>query len=105
MSTGTFYRQPQQTPLFQSWGVGIFSTVAATTAGENLERRVAFFSEAQFRNFWGVSLEGNVETGRFNDRLLRGGPLAARPVSSRVEFGVESDSRKPLIMEQASKWR
>jgi hypothetical protein len=25
--------------------------------------------------------------------------LAARPVSSRVEFGVESDSRKPLIIE------
>ncbi|MBA3852799.1 MAG: hypothetical protein C0503_00200 [Gemmatimonas sp.] len=99
MSTGLFYRQPVQTRLFQSWGLGVFSTVAATTAGENLERRIATFSEAQFRNFWSVNLEANLETGRFNDRLLRGGPLAARPVSSRIEFGVESDSRKPLIME------
>jgi hypothetical protein len=99
VSTGTFYRQPVQTRWFQSWGVGVFSTVAATTAGENLERRIATFSEAQFRNFWEVSLEANLETGRFNDRLLRGGPLAARPVSSRVEFGVGSDDRKPLIVE------
>ncbi|WKW11456.1 DUF5916 domain-containing protein [Pseudogemmatithrix spongiicola] len=99
VSTGMFYRQPVQTPLFQNWGVGLFSTVAATTAGENLERRLATFSEARFRNFWGVNLEANVETGRFNDRLLRGGPLAARPVSSRIELGIESDSRKPLIME------
>jgi hypothetical protein len=99
VSTGTFYRQPVQTRLFQSWGLGVFSTVAATTAGENLERRVATFSEAQFRNFWSVNLEANLETGRFDDRLLRGGPLAARPVSSRIELGVESDSRKLLIME------
>lgn len=99
VSTGTFYRQPEQTPLFQSWGVGIFSTLAATTAGENLERRLAIFSEAQFRNFWSVRLESNIETGRFNDRLLRGGPLAARPVSSRTEIGIGTDSRKPLIME------
>ena len=99
VSTGMFFRQPRQTPWFQSWGIGLFSTVAATTAGENLERRIATFSEAQFRNFWSVNLEANLETGRFNDRLLRGGPLAARPVSSRIELGVTSDPRRPLIVE------
>ncbi len=98
VSTALFYRQPSRTAWSQSWSTGIFSTVAANTGGDLLERRVATFNEVRFLNFWGVSLEGNVETGRFNDRLLRGGPLAARPVSARAELGVESDRRRPLIV-------
>lgn len=98
VSTGTFLRQPEQTEHFQNWSVGVFSTFAWNTAGDNLERRLAVFSEVQWRNFWKFSLEGNVETGQFSDRLLRGGPLAARPLSSRVELGVETDPRKPIIL-------
>ncbi len=97
LSTGTFFQQPTQTARFQNWSVGVFSTFAWNGAGDNLERRIATFSELRFRNFWGVSLEANVESGDFNDRLLRGGPVAARPASRRAELEMETDSRKPLI--------
>lgn len=97
LSTALFYRQPSRTSRFQSWGAGIFSTTAWNTAGDNLERRLATFSEVQFHNFWSLSWEGNIETGQYNDRLLRGGPIAARPVSSRHEFGIETDARRRLI--------
>lgn len=98
ISTGTFYRQPNQTRFFQNWSTGFFASLAATTAGDNLERRIATFNEVQFRNFWTINLEANLETGRFNDRLLRGGPMAARPSSSRTEISVNTDPRRALIL-------
>ncbi len=98
ISTGTFYRQPNQTRFFQNWSTGFFASVAATTAGDNLERRIATFNEVQFRNFWTINVEANLETGRFNDRLLRGGPIAARPRSSRTELSLNTDSRRTLIL-------
>ncbi len=98
-NTGTFFRQPTQTANFQRWSVGVFSTFSWNGAGQNLERRFATFSEMQFRNFWTLVLEANAELGEFSDRLLRGGPVAARPRSQRAELGIRSDSRKPIIAE------
>lgn len=97
VSTGTFYRQPSQTARFQSWSVGVFSTFSWNGGGDNLERRLATFMELRFRNFWGVNLEANTELGDFNDRLLRGGPVAARPRSRRLDLELETDSRRSLI--------
>lgn len=97
LSTSLSYRQPTQTARFQSWSLGVASTHSFNGAGQNLEQRLATFNEVQFRNFWSVSMEANTEIGRYNDRLLRGGPVAARPNSWRLELEVESDSRKPLI--------
>ncbi len=97
VSTAISYRQPNRTRAFQNWSFGLFSTIAATTAGENLERRIASFNQVQLLNFWTLTLEGNLETGRFNDRLLRGGPLAARPRSTNAEVEVTTDPRRPVI--------
>ncbi len=105
VSTGMFFRQPQRTRFAQSWSTGLFSTVAANTAGDLLERRIATFNEIQLRNFWSLSLEGNIETGRFDDRLLRGGPIAARPISSRIEAGVESDPRRTFIFSVGAEYQ
>ncbi len=98
ISGGLSYAQPRQTPRLQSWSTGMFSTLSWNTAGDNLERRVASFSEARFRNFWRLWVEGNVETGQYDDRLLRGGPIATRPVSGRVAISVTTDERRPLIL-------
>ena len=98
-NTGTFYKQPTQTARFQNWSIGVFSTVSWNGAGQNLERRIATFSEVQFRNFWTLSGSANAERGTFNDRLLRGGPVAARPGSQRVELNIRSDSRRTIIAE------
>lgn len=98
VSTGMFVRQPQRTRFAQSWSTGVFSTFAANTAGDLLERRFASFNELQLRNFWSFSVEGSVETGRFDDRLLRGGPIAARPIATRLEAGIESDPRRQFIV-------
>jgi len=98
LSTATTYSQPNRTRYLQSWSTGFFASVAATTAGDNLERRIATFNRVQFLNFWILSTESNLETGRFNDRLLRGGPIAARPNSSRTEISVTTDPRRPLIL-------
>lgn len=97
LSAATSLAQPNRTRYFQSWSLGVFASVAATTAGENLERRISSFNRFQLLNFWSLALEGSLEAGRFNDRLLRGGPLAARPNSTRVEARVTTDPRRPII--------
>lgn len=99
ISTSTSYRQPTQTARFQSWQTGFATTFAWNGAGDNLEARLATFNELQFRNFWSLSLEANTELGQYNDRLLRGGPVASRPASRRLELGLETDSRKSVIIE------
>lgn len=102
ISTATTYSQPNRTRYFQNWSTGFFASVAATTAGDNLERRIATVNEVQFRNFWTIEVESNLEAGRFNDRLLRGGPIAARPSSSRTELSINTDSRRTLIIRVAA---
>jgi hypothetical protein len=97
VSTGVFYRQPSQTARFQNWSVGAFSTHSFNGGADNLENRFAALAEVRFRNFWGVFLEANTELGRFNDRMLRGGPVAERPTSRRFDIEVETDSRRPVI--------
>jgi hypothetical protein len=98
VSTGTFFRQPERTRRLQSWRSGVFSTFSWTGGGDNIERRLATFNEVQFHSFWTMAIEGNVETGAYNDRLLRGGPIAERPVSARTELSVRSDPRRTLIV-------
>ena len=51
---------------------------------------------AQFQNLWSVNAGLNGNAPQKNDRLTRGGPLAARPPDIGVEFGVDTDPSKVI---------
>jgi hypothetical protein len=53
---------------------------------------------AQLRNYWAVESFLIVRPGVLDDRLLRGGPVVARPRSSYAYASVSTDSRKPVVL-------
>ena len=65
------------------------------TTGEG----VIALSEGTFRNFWSFSLMGMVSPDTLSNRLTRGGPLALIPWGYEIEGFLETDGRKPVVLE------
>ncbi|MCU0649812.1 MAG: carbohydrate binding family 9 domain-containing protein, partial [Gemmatimonadaceae bacterium] len=97
LSTGTFWRDFTLRRLTREWESGVFATVSENFAGESVEQRTSWFGRAQFANFWEVEGMGNVSPPTMNDRLLRGGPLALRPLGWTQGLSVSTDERRRLI--------
>jgi hypothetical protein len=49
-----------------------------------------------FNNFWFLGGRAGVQPDRYNDRLLRGGPLALQPRGWNANVSVNTDTRKPI---------
>ncbi|MBX9927949.1 MAG: carbohydrate binding family 9 domain-containing protein [Gemmatimonadaceae bacterium] len=93
VSGALFYQEPTQKGAFREWSIGAFPTFSWNYAGLPIERRVSLFSRAETKGFRSLSVESYYQPRTFSDRLLRGGPIAARPEDWRVALGVGSDSR------------
>ncbi|HEX8360098.1 MAG TPA: DUF5916 domain-containing protein [Longimicrobium sp.] len=65
--------------------------------GEHNYSSYVLSSSAQHRNYWAGELQLGASPRTTDDRLTRGGPLAARPGFWRVSAGLNSDQRKPLV--------
>jgi hypothetical protein len=57
------------------------------------------FSEGLFRNFWRFNLMAAVNPETISNHLTRGGPLALIPWGYQFELGLETDGRKPVVVE------
>ncbi len=64
--------------------------------GDNIQQSISGGAFAQLLNFWGFELFGGTSLRVMDDRLTRGGPLAAEPASYFVSTGFFSDSRTAL---------
>ncbi len=61
-----------------------------------IDRPVKAFGYVQFRNFWTGDWSLTYDAPVVDDRLTRGGPLAARPASWNASADITTDSRKVL---------
>ncbi|MCX6150444.1 MAG: DUF5916 domain-containing protein [Ignavibacteriales bacterium] len=57
------------------------------------------FTNVQFLNYYGFSLQMFYGLENFSSRLTRGGPLAKNPPGYELSFNGYSDSRKPIVSE------
>jgi len=64
--------------------------------GDAIERSVKAFGWVQFRNFWTGDWSLAYNPAVVDDRLTRGGPLAAKPASWYASADVSTDFRKVL---------
>jgi hypothetical protein len=60
---------------------------------------VIALSEGMFHNFWRYNIMGSVNPETLSNRLTRGGPLALMPWGYEVEGFLETDGRKPIVLE------
>lgn len=88
------YEQPSPQGVFQNWSAWIGSLNSWNTTGDHLFNMHGFGGHMRFRNFWSVNTQGLYQFESYDDRLTRGGPIAARPAAYEVGLNIHSDSRK-----------
>lgn len=98
VSTAVQYRNPFIGGWSREWSLSAFSTHSDNFGGDQVEERYALFGEATLLNFWEIGLSANVAPTTFNDRLLRGGPMARRPRSMEQTVEISTDGRRTLIV-------
>ncbi len=99
LSTYAEYQERQAGRVFRNYGFYGFTNHTWNFGGDNIFTGYAVGSWATFTNFWSVNGQARVSPWAFNDVLLRGGPLAAFPAWQSAFLEVESDSRKPVVVE------
>jgi Domain of unknown function (DUF5916) len=65
--------------------------------GDPIQRKASAYLYGQFRNYWTTVLNVSYDAGVFDDRLTRGGPLAAKPAAWWASGELTTDSRKPVM--------
>ena len=90
------YRQSDPQGPFNSWRVDGIGGTAWNFVGERVGGGAAVSFSGQLRNFWSVSVGGDVSLRAVDDRLTRGGPAALADAGGDVYVSVQSDSRKPV---------
>ena len=97
LSAALRVRNPFQNAWSREWGVAVFQTVGANFAGDRTEQRTTVFAEATLLNFQELTYILSASPATLNDRLLRGGPMAARPGGALQNLRWSSDPRRPRV--------
>ncbi len=64
--------------------------------GDPIDRKIAAFGFAQFRNFWSTNWSVSYTPPVVDDRLTRGGPLAMKPAGWFTSADLQTDTRRAL---------
>ncbi len=64
--------------------------------GDPIDRKIAAFGYAQFRNFWFADWSVSYTPRVVDDRLTRGGPLAMKPAGWYTSADLTTDTRRAL---------
>ena len=64
--------------------------------GDPIDRKIAAFGYAQFRNFWSGEWSVSYTPRVVDDRLTRGGPLAMKPAGWFASANLQTDTRRAL---------
>ena len=80
----------------QSKFAGLWSNYAWNYDGTTIFHSYGGSSSATFNNMWGANLGFNASPGYSDDRLLRGGPVAARRSSYGINASFWTDSRRKI---------
>ncbi len=67
--------------------------------GNKTSEGALFMTEGKFRNFWSFNLTGVVNPATLSNRLTRGGPLARMPWGYEIDASLETDGRRPIVLE------
>src|SRR2546425_6797210 len=65
---------------------------------DNIQKAIGAFSFGTFRNFWFYNASVTFNTRAMDDRLTRGGPLAATPAAWNANGGFGTDDRRSVSL-------
>ena len=91
------YQLNEKKKYTQNVFVGGWSNYAWNHDGDMIFHGYGGNMNATFNNLWNWDLGGGFNPSYYDDRMLRGGPLAKRPGSYYMQTSVSSDSRKRVV--------
>jgi hypothetical protein len=97
ISTLVLYKEDRPSKLFRNWNAFAFTNHAFNYAGDLTYQGYEAQTNATFANYWAADFRGSSFPKAYDDRLTRGGPLAAIPSGGRVAASLVSDSRKNYL--------
>jgi len=83
----------------RSYSAGVDANQVWNYGGTPINNSVGAFASATFPNFWFVNLQGSIGAAVESDRLTRGGPLARVPGASTLNVTVNTDARRPVMLQ------
>ena len=92
------YQNYQAGKHLQNYSLFAYANHVWNFGGRPIYQGVAAAASVTFNNLWSANLGGGRNFAVYDDRLLRGGPLARSPAAWNVNGGVTTDSRWPVIV-------
>ena len=89
-------RFPEPTGIFRSRLIYGYTYHAWNFGGDPFLHGGAIGAEASFKNFWDAGVTASYRARTLDDRMTRGGPLAASPANWELVMSTGSDSRKSV---------
>lgn len=90
------YRENSPAAPFRSYNFGLFANHAWNYGGERINNTYGFFSNIELTNLWNFHLNAGYGGSSYDDRLLRGGPLASSPTSHYYSGVISSDESQMI---------
>jgi hypothetical protein len=87
------YEQTQSNRLLRRWSLRSGPDVSWNFAGELIRKSLGFGGNGQFMNFWNFGFNYSREFPSLDDRLTRGGVMAATPAGHSGFLFLSSDAR------------
>ncbi|NIN92596.1 hypothetical protein GTO36_06365, partial [bacterium] len=94
----TGYYQPQPGKVFRNWIIFGGPFRSYDFGGNKTWDGLLLIIEGQFLNYWGFSTMFAYNPKTISNTLTRGGPLALIPSGYEINFGLSTDSRKPIVI-------
>ncbi len=92
------YQNYQAGAHLRSYNFFAYANSAWNFGGNSIYQGLAASANVTFNNLWSANAGMGRNFAAYDDRLLRGGPLARRPAAWDLNAGVDTDSRWPVVV-------
>jgi hypothetical protein len=90
------YRETSPEAPFRFYNFNLYANHAWNYGGERIFNGYGFSSNFEFSNLWSVNLNAGYNGSSYDDRLLRGGPLALSPTSYYYSGVISTDNSRKI---------
>lgn len=90
------YRETDPGAPLRNYNAALYANHAYNFGGAMINNGYGFFSNFSFTNLWSLNLEAGINGKKYDDRLLRGGPLTQAPSNNYYSAVVSTDQSKTI---------
>ena len=95
------YVENRPRPFFREYDLDVIWRNESNYDGDQIQQFVVFGGGFTHTNFWRITVSGRYRWRSWDDRATRGGPMIVRPAETVLALGLQTDSRKPVLLNPA----